>query len=140
MQRVVHLAVVDWDSEEAKRSGVRTILTPFPAEPVEEFINWIRENKQWRNDPQVLADRCHRFLKKQDQLGPLAPDGSVRAIVEPRMGPDVVVPVVQGRAVKTHIPCPHCDKSFGQVMHLGRHLKAKHPEQVAQPAGSEDAA
>ena len=112
--RVVLLSVLNWDDP----SGVRSVKTPFPADLVEEFVDFVRQNRQWPNAPEVLARRATRFLSALQKVGPLAqaPSGIPATIA--------VLPVEE---VSKAVPCPHCDRTFKQAMHLARHLNAKHP-------------
>lgn len=114
--RVVMLSVLNWDDP----SGVRAVKTPFPADLVEEFIDFVRMNRQWPNAPEVLANKARRFLTTLNHVGPLAQEPSgIPAVVQ--------LPVEE---VPKTVPCPQCDRTFRQAMHLARHLKAKHPEPV----------
>lgn len=112
--RVVMLSVMDWSDP----GGVRAVKTPFPADTVEEFVDWLRMNRQWKNAPEVMRNKAIRFLAALDKVGPLAqvPSGIPAVIAVP-------VEVV----VEKTVPCPHCDRTFKQAMHLARHLKSKHP-------------
>lgn len=114
--RVVMLSVLDWSDP----GGVRAVKTPYPADLVEEFIDFVRQNRQWPNAPEVLANKARRFLTALNHVGPLAQAPSGVPV-------GVTLPV---EPVRKSVPCPHCDRTFTQAMHLARHLKAKHPEPV----------
>lgn len=125
MSRVVMLAVPDWDSPEARQSGVRRVKKPYPADQVEEFIDWLRENRQWKNAPEVLRNRAIKFLAALDKVGPLAqePSGEV-SVVAVTTGPAVsTIPDVPAKA----IPCPHCERTFSRIPGLARHMQSAHP-------------
>lgn len=126
MQRVVQLTVLDWDSPEAKVSGVRSIKKPFPADPVEDFIDWLRENRQWKNAPEVLRTRALKLLQTLDKVGPLAqePSGQMSVVAVSTVPAASVVESVPAKAIH----CPHCPRTFSRIPGLARHLQSAHPD------------
>lgn len=66
--RYLLLSQLDYDAP----GGVRAVKKPYPVDAVEEFVNYLRENKQWRNRPEILHQRVGMLMTKLDRVGPLA--------------------------------------------------------------------
>ena len=121
--RYVLLKKNDWN----RTGGVGpTEAKPYPAEPVEKLIDWLRLTSAWRANPEALTQKCAQTLREIEKIGPLA---SVPEFVPVNLAAEVAPAAPKPKAYEDQV-CDTCGQVFTGKMgkaHLAAHQKKAHP-------------